>query len=112
MKKSGLLAPAIGDIAVLLLFASMLVSNTLHGDQVSAQLFNPVFVIIAGYYIARLVILFRVNFIHSVIIALIQILAIFEAAKGFLQIIGLLHSNNSLFICTGSFENPDRKSVV
>lgn len=106
MKKSGLLAPAIGDIAVLLLFASMLVSNTLHGDQVSAQLFNPVFVIVTGFYLSRLVILCRVNIIHSVITALIQIWAIFEAAKGILQIIGLVHSNNSLFICTGSFDNP------
>ena len=105
MKKSSLLAPAIVDIAVLLLFASMLVSNTVHGDKVSAQLFNHVFVIFTGYFIARLAVLFRVNLIHSVIIALIQILAIFEASKGILQIIGLVPSNNSLFICTGSFEN-------
>ncbi len=106
MKNLKSLCPSIEDILVLILFVSILVSNRMNGDEVSAHLFDNVYVIVAGYYLSRLLITVNQSFFHDAIIISVQLWTVFEALKGILQIIGVVSSNNMLFACTGSFDNP------
>lgn len=105
MKKIKCLCPAVEDILSLTLFLSMLVSNRIHGDEVSAQLFNQIYVIFTGYFLARLILGVNHKLVNPIITG-IQLWAIFEAIKGILQIVGIIGSGNILFSCTGSFDNP------
>ena len=106
MKNLKSLCPSIEDILVLILFVSMLISNRMNGDEVSAHLFDNVYVIVAGYYLSRLLITVNQSFFHDAIIISVQLWTVFEALKGILQIVGVVSSNNTLFACTGSFDNP------
>jgi len=106
MKFLKTLCPSIEDILVLILFVSMLLSNRMNGDEVSAHLFNNVYVIAAGYFLARLLIAVNQRHAHDAIVISVQLWTVFEALKGILQIVGIISSNNSLFACTGSFDNP------
>lgn len=105
MKKIKCLRPAVKDILVLTLFLSMLVSNRIHGDEVSAQLFNQIYVIMTGYFLVRIILGVNRKLLNLIIMG-IQLWAIFEVIKGILQIVGIIGSGNTLFSCTGSFDNP------
>ena len=96
MKNLKSLCPSIEDILVLILFVSMLISNRMNGDEVSAHLFDNVYVIVAGYYLSRLLITVNQRFFHDAIIISVQLWTVFEALKGILQIVGVVSSNNTL----------------
>lgn len=94
------------DVLVTILFASMYISNRMHGDSVSWILFDRLYLLFTGYFIFRFLLCLNARIFDSMIVFAVQIWAIVEAGKGFMQIIGVLTSNNELFVCTGSFNNP------
>lgn len=96
----------IQDLVVLILFVYMSVANKNHGDNVSIQLFSWIQLMFVGYFILRVLFQFGGNIVHNLVLLLIETIACFESVWGILQILGLIKSNNSLFLCTGTFDNP------
>lgn len=105
-KRAGQKYITVMDILVMTLFASMYIQNRMHGDDVSWILFDRMYLLLAGYFILRFLLSLNNRIFKNLTVFSIQIWAIVEAVKGIMQIIGVLPSNNELFICTGSFNNP------
>ena len=94
------------DLLVTTLFASMYIGNRMHGDDVSWILFDSMYILLAGYFLLRFLLCLNNRIFKDLTVLTLQIWAIIEGIKGLLQIIGMLPSNNELFVCTGSFNNP------
>lgn len=58
------------------------------------------------YIVFRFLFAYKVHITTNIVVGILCICCLFETIKGFLQIIGIIESNNSLFRCTGSFFNP------
>lgn len=94
------------DIAVLALFTYMHYANYSHGDDVSAILFSRVNLLFVGYSLLRLLFVCTGPIIQKLVLLAVEAVTCYEAFLALLQIIGVVESNNYLFACTGTFDNP------
>lgn len=109
MQKTRRLFPSIlslEDIAITVLFVYMKLSNNYYGDDISEMLFSYVDLMFICYFLLRLLFQYGKRSAYNLVIIAIEIAACSESVLGILQIMGLVESNNSLFICTGTFDNP------
>ena len=70
------------------------------------MLFSWVKLMLVGYFLLRFLFQVGGRIAHSLIILAIELAAVYESALGILQILGVVESNNYLFPCTGTFDNP------
>ena len=94
------------DIAVMALFVCMYYTNKSHGDEVSDMLFSRVNLLFVGYFLFRLLFQWGGRIAQIIVLLVIEAIICYESLLGLFQIIGLAESNNYLFTCTGTFENP------
>lgn len=96
----------IQDSVILVLFVYMLFVNKSNGDNVSVMLFSWIRLMFVGYFLIRLLFQFGGEIAYDSVLLLIEITACYESVMGILQILKLIKSNNTLFLCTGTFDNP------
>lgn len=72
----------------------------------SVMLFSWIRLMFVGYFLLRLLFQFGGKIVHDLALLLIESTACYESVLGILQILGLIRSNNTLFLCTGTFDNP------
>ena len=110
IKKRFILLPIfrgmVEDIIIVTLFLYMYYTNKSHGDEVSVMLFSWVNLMLVGYFLLRFLFQVGGRIAHELIILVIEIAAVYESFLGILQIVGVVGLNNSLFPCTGTFDNP------
>lgn len=94
------------DIVVVALFMYMRYTNKSQGDDVSVMLFSWVNLLFAGYFVLRLLFHAGGKVAQKLVLLVIGAVACYESFLSLLQIIGVAKSNNYLFICTGTFDNP------
>ena len=94
------------DIVVVALFVYMSCTNKSHGDDVSVMLFSGVNLLFAGYFLLRLLFQWGGVKAQNLVLISLESATCYEAVLGFLQIVGVTDSNNYLFSCTGTFDNP------
>ena len=94
------------DIVVVALFVYMSCTNKSHGDDVSVMLFSGVNLLFAGYFLLRLLFQWGGVKAKNLVLISLESATCYEAVLGFLQIVGVADSNNYLFSCTGTFDNP------
>lgn len=94
------------DIVVVALFLYMRYTNKSHGDDVSVMLFSWVNLLFAGYFVLRLLFQSGGQVAQKLVMIAVGVAACFESFLTLLQIIGVVRSNNYLFACTGTFDNP------
>lgn len=94
------------DVVVVALFVYMCCTNKSYGDDVSVMLFSWVNMLLTGYFLLRL--LFQRGGLVAQNLALLSVefVTCYESVLGIMQIVGVADSNNYLFICTGTFDNP------
>lgn len=97
---------SIVDILIVILFMFMKISNKNNGDDISVMLFSFVDLLFVGYFLLRIIFQFGKRISHDLVIIVIEIVALYESILGIFQIIGVIKSNNYLFLCTGTFDNP------
>lgn len=94
------------DIVVVALFVYMRYTNKSHGDDVSVMLFSWVNLLFAGYFLFRLLFQWGGVKAQNLILISVEAVTCYESVLGLLQILGVARSNNYLFACTGTFDNP------
>lgn len=105
-KRAGQKYITVMDLLVTSLFASMYIQNRMHGDDVSWILFDRMYLLLAGYFMLGFLFSLNNRIFNNLTVFSLQIWAIIEGIRGVMQIIGMVPSNNELFVCTGSFNNP------
>ena len=94
------------DVIVMALFLYMCCTNRSHGDDVSVMLFSWVNLLFAGYFLLRLLFQWGGVKAQNLILISVEAVTCYESVLGLLQIMGVVGSNNYLFACTGTFDNP------
>ena len=94
------------DVVVVALFVYMHYTNMSHGDDVSVMLFSWVNLLFAGYFLLRLLFQWGGVKVQNLILISLEAVTCYESVLGILQIVGMAESNNYLFSCTGTFNNP------
>ena len=94
------------DVVVMALFVYMSYTNMSHGDDVSVMLFSGVNLILTGYFLLRLLFQWGGEKTQNLVLLCVEAVTCYESVLGILQIVGLAESNNYLFACTGTFDNP------
>ncbi len=94
------------DNVVLTLFVYMSYTNKSHGDDVSVMLFSRVNLLLIGYFLFRLLFQSGGLIAQKLVLVAVEAATCYESFLGILQIIGVVKSNNYLFACTGTFDNP------
>ena len=96
----------IEDAVVVALYVYMYCTNKSHGDDVSVMLFSWVNILLIGYFLFRLLFQLGGRIAQDLTMLAVETIVCFESFLGLLQIIGVVGSNNYLFLCTGTFDNP------
>lgn len=94
------------DIVVVALFVYMRCINKSQGDDVSVMLFSWVNLLFAGYFLFRLLFQWGGVKAQNLILISVETVTCYESVLALLQILGVARSNNYLFACTGTFDNP------
>lgn len=94
------------DVIVVALFLYMCCTNRSHGDDVSVMLFSWVNLLFAGYFLLRLLFQWGGVKAQNLILFSVEAVTCYESVLGLSQIMGVVRSNNYLFACTGTFDNP------
>ena len=96
----------IEDAVVVALYVYMYCTNKSHGDDVSVMLFSWVNILFIGYFLFRILFQLGGRIAQDLTMLAVETIVCFESFLGLLQIIGVVRSNNYLFLCTGTFDNP------
>lgn len=96
----------IEDTVVVALYVYMYCTNKSHGDDVSVMLFSWVNILFIGYFLFRILFQLGGRIAQDLTMLAVETIVCFESFLGLLQIIGVVGSNNYLFLCTGTFDNP------
>ena len=94
------------DFVVLALLVYMCCTNKSHGDNVSVILFSRANLLLAGYFLLRLLFQSGGLIAQKLVLLAVEAVTCYESFLGLLQITGVVSSNNYLFACTGTFDNP------
>ncbi len=94
------------DVVVVALFVYMRYTNKSHGDDVSVMMFSWVNLLLTGYFLLRLLFQLGGLIVKNLVLLAVETGTCYESFISLLQIIGVVRSNNYLFSCTGTFENP------
>ena len=94
------------DFLVLFLFVYMFFSNRKNGDDISIELFSWIELSFALYYFLRIIFNIGRNTTYIIVVFILEISSIIECSVAIFQIIGILESKNTIFLCSGLFDNP------